>query len=87
MERIRVIDADAHGLRHTGHKAEIKLRKDMQPEPLNPGGRQLASPRKCSSGNESRRFKDGLKHTIDWYFQTKDREEVKRIFARMLTER
>jgi len=32
-------------------------------------------------------FKDGLKRTIDWYFQTKDREEVKRIFARMLTER
>jgi nucleoside-diphosphate-sugar epimerase len=32
-------------------------------------------------------FKDGLKRTIDWYFQTKDRGEVQRIFARMLTER
>jgi len=32
-------------------------------------------------------FKDGLKRTIDWYYATKNKEEVKRIFARMLTER
>jgi nucleoside-diphosphate-sugar epimerase len=32
-------------------------------------------------------FRDGLKRTIDWYFATRDRAEVKRIFARMLTER
>jgi hypothetical protein len=32
-------------------------------------------------------FRDGLKRTIDWYYATKDREEVTRIFARMLTER
>jgi len=32
-------------------------------------------------------FKDGLKRTIDWYFASKDRDEVQRIFARMLTER
>jgi len=32
-------------------------------------------------------FKDGLKRTIDWYFRTKTKEEVERIFARMLTER
>lgn len=32
-------------------------------------------------------FKDGLKRTIDWYFGAKNKEEVKGIFARMLTER
>ena len=32
-------------------------------------------------------FKDGLKRTIDWYYATRDRDEVQRIFARMLTER
>jgi nucleoside-diphosphate-sugar epimerase len=32
-------------------------------------------------------FREGLKRTIDWYFSTKDRNEVERIFARMLTER
>jgi nucleoside-diphosphate-sugar epimerase len=32
-------------------------------------------------------FRDGLKRTIDWYYATKNREEVKRTFGRMLTER
>jgi len=32
-------------------------------------------------------FKEGLQRTIEWYLKTKDREEVKRIFDRMLTER
>jgi nucleoside-diphosphate-sugar epimerase len=32
-------------------------------------------------------FRDGLKRTIDWYYATRDKEEVKRIFGRMLTER
>jgi nucleoside-diphosphate-sugar epimerase len=32
-------------------------------------------------------FREGLKRTIDWYYATRDRDEVQRIFARMLTER
>jgi nucleoside-diphosphate-sugar epimerase len=32
-------------------------------------------------------FREGLKRTIDWYYATRDKEEVKRIFSRMLTER
>jgi nucleoside-diphosphate-sugar epimerase len=32
-------------------------------------------------------FKEGLKRTIDWYYATRDRAEVQRIFGRMLTER
>jgi nucleoside-diphosphate-sugar epimerase len=32
-------------------------------------------------------FRDGLRRTIDWYFATKDRTEVQRIFNRMRTER
>jgi nucleoside-diphosphate-sugar epimerase len=32
-------------------------------------------------------FREGLKRTIDWYYATRDKEEVKRIFIRMLTER
>jgi nucleoside-diphosphate-sugar epimerase len=32
-------------------------------------------------------FREGLKRTIDWYYATRDKEEVKRIFTRMLTER
>jgi nucleoside-diphosphate-sugar epimerase len=32
-------------------------------------------------------FREGLKRTIDWYYASKNRQEVERIFARMLTER
>jgi len=32
-------------------------------------------------------FREGLKRTIDWYYGSKNRHEVERIFARMLTER
>ena len=32
------------------------------------------------------KFMDGLHKTIDWYFSTKDRDQVRAIFQRMLTE-
>jgi nucleoside-diphosphate-sugar epimerase len=32
-------------------------------------------------------FRDGIRRTIDWYFATKNREQVKAILDRMLTER
>jgi nucleoside-diphosphate-sugar epimerase len=33
------------------------------------------------------KFFDGLHRTIDWYFMNKDREQVKSVLDRMLTER
>ncbi len=32
-------------------------------------------------------FREGLCRTIDWYFKTKDPEQVKAVLNRMLTER
>jgi UDP-glucose 4-epimerase len=32
-------------------------------------------------------FRDGLKRTIDWYYKTRDRAQVKATLNRMLTER
>jgi hypothetical protein len=32
-------------------------------------------------------FREGLKRTIDWYYATKDRDEVRQTFGRLLTER
>jgi len=32
-------------------------------------------------------FREGLKRTIDWYFATKDQEQVRKLLDRMLTER
>src|SRR5882762_9322546 len=86
MERIQVIDAVNMVCENTGHKAEIKLRRDMPTGPLNRVA-DNALAKKLLHWEPKVTFKDGLKRTIDWYFKTKDREEVKRIFARMLTER
>jgi nucleoside-diphosphate-sugar epimerase len=86
MERIRVIDCAKMVCEFTGHKAEFKLRTDMPTGPLN----RVADNSRAKKllGWEPRvPFRDGLKRTIDWYYATRDKEEVKRIFARMLTER
>ena len=86
MERIRVIDAARMVCEVTGHKAEIKLRPDMPTGPLNRvADNSLA--KRLLGWEPSVLFRDGLKRTIDWYYATKDRGEVKRVFSRMLTER
>ena len=86
MERVRVIDAVKMVLEYTGHKAEIKLRPDMPTGPLNRvADNSLA--KKLLGWEPQVPFREGLKRTIDWYFATKDREQVRRILDRMLTER
>lgn len=86
MERIRVLDAAKMACEMTGHKAEIKLRPEMPTGPLNRvADNSLA--KKLLGWEPKVAFREGLKRTIDWYFATKDRGEVERIFARMLTER
>jgi nucleoside-diphosphate-sugar epimerase len=86
MERIKVMDAVKMVCDFTGHKAEIKLRRDMPTGPLNRvADNSLA--KKLLNWEPKVPFRDGLKRTIDWYYKTKNRDEVQRIFARMLTER
>src|SRR5579871_4907083 len=86
MERIRVLEAVKMVCDVTGHKAEIKLCPDMPTGPLNRVA-DNALAKKLLGWEPKVKFKDGLKRTIDWYFATKNVDEVKRIFARMLTER
>lgn len=86
MERIRVIDAVKMILEYTGHKAEIVFRPDMPVGPLNRvADNSLA--KKLLGWEPQVPFREGLKRTIDWYFSTKDREQVRRMLSRMLTER
>jgi nucleoside-diphosphate-sugar epimerase len=86
MERISVIDCAKMVCEFTGHKAEIKLRKDMPTGPLNRvADNSLA--KRLLGWEPKVPFREGLKRTIDWYYATRDKEEVKRIFTRMLTER
>src|SRR5580704_5542852 len=86
MERIKVIDAAKLVCQLTGFQAEIKLLPNMPTGPLNRvADNSLA--KKLLNWEPKVTFKDGLQRTIDWYFKTKNREEVQRIFNRMLTER
>jgi nucleoside-diphosphate-sugar epimerase len=85
-ERTRVIDAVEEVLRYTGHRAEIKFLPHMPTGPLN----RVASNRLARQllGWEPRvRFIDGLHRTIDWYFSTRERQQVGGYLAEMLTER
>jgi len=86
MERIRVIDAARMILDYTGHRAELCLRPDMPTGPLNRvADNSLA--RRLLGWEPSVLFREGLKRTVDWYFASKDRAQVRAILTRMLTER
>lgn len=85
-ERIRVIDAVGEVLNYTGHKAEIKLLENMPTGPMNRvADNKLA--KKLLGWEPKIKFIDGLHKTIDWYFSTKDRSEVKKKLTKMLTSR
>ena len=85
-ERIQVIDAVNEILRYTGQEAEIKYLLDKPTGPLNRvASNELA---KELVGWEPRvKFIDGLHQTIDWYYQTKDREALSGNFENLLMER
>ena len=86
MERVQVIDAVKMVLEHTGHKAEIVFLPDMPTGPLNRvADNSLA--KQLLDWEPKVLFKEGLKRTIDWYLDTKDREQVLAILGKMLTER
>lgn len=86
MERTRVIDAVREVFQYTGHNAEIELRPEMPTGPMNRVADNSLAKRLL--GWEPRvPFREGLRHTIEWYFSTKDREQVKSILNQKLTER
>jgi len=86
MERIRVIDAVRETLRYTNQEAEIKFLPDMPVGPLNRvADNSLA--KKLLNWEPSVKFMDGLHKTIDWYYATKNRDDVRVILEDKLTER
>ena len=86
MERIRVIDAAKMVLELTRQKAEIKLLPNMPTGPLNRvADNSLA--KRLLGWVPKVPFREGLQRTIDWYYKTKNGEEVKRMLTLMLTER
>jgi nucleoside-diphosphate-sugar epimerase len=86
MERVRVIDAAKMVLEYTGHKAEIRLRPDMPTGPLNRvADNSLA--KKMLGWQPEVEFAEGLRRTINWYFSSKDRDQIRKILNQRLTER
>ena len=86
MERTRVIDAVHKVLRYTGHRAEVELHPEMPTGPYNRVAENSLAKR-LLGWEPQVQFIDGLHRTIDWYFATKDRDKVRGILERMLTER
>ena len=86
MERTSVIEAVHEVLRYTGKKADIKFLTHMPTGPLNRvASNQLA--KDLIGWSPKVTFTEGLHRTIDWYFSTKDPDNVRSYFDRMLTER
>lgn len=86
MERTRVIDAADEVLRYTGHQAPIELHPEMPTGPLNRvADNSLA--REFLGWEPEVKFMDGLHHTIDWYFGTRDRDAVRAKLESQLTGR
>ena len=85
-ERTRAIEAVNEVLRYSGHQAEIKFLPHMPTGPLNRvASNRLA--RQLLGWEPQMKFMDGLRRTIDWYFSTRQRQEVGAYLAEMLTER
>lgn len=86
MERTRVIDAVHEVLRYTKHDAKIELHPEMPTGPYNRvADNSLA--RELLGWEPKVKFMDGLRDTLDWYFSTKDREQVRVLLEQKLTER
>jgi nucleoside-diphosphate-sugar epimerase len=86
MERVRVIDAAKMVLEYTGHQADLRLLQDMPTGPLNRvADNSLA--KKFLGWETQVPFREGLQRTIDWYFSTKDRQQIRAMLDHMLTQR
>lgn len=86
MERTRVLDAVHEVMRVTGHLARIELRPEMPTGPMNRvADNSLA--RRLLGWEPRVKFMEGLHRTIDWYFATKDRQQVVATLERRLLER
>jgi nucleoside-diphosphate-sugar epimerase len=86
MERTSVIEAAREVLRYSGKNAEFKFLTNMPTGPLNRvASNQLA--KDLIGWSPKVPFMEGLHRTIDWYFSTKNPDDVRSYFSRMLTER
>lgn len=86
MERIRVVDAVNMVMGYAAHSATIETRPEMPTGPMNRvADNSLA--RRLLDWEPEYSFAEGLRQTVDWYFDTRDRDEVRATLGVLLTER
>ncbi len=86
MERVRVIDAAQMVFEYSGHQPQIRLRPDMPTGPVNRVA-DNALAKKLLGWEPKTPFREGSRKTMDWYFASKQREEVRGVLEKMLTAR
>jgi nucleoside-diphosphate-sugar epimerase len=87
MERTRVIDAVREVLRYTGKEhLEIELHPEMPTGPLNRVADNTLA-KELLGWEPKIPFREGLRATIDWYYSTKDQNNVAAKLKDLLTER
>lgn len=86
MERVRVLDAVQMVTEYAGYKPQIKLLREMPTGPINRvADNGLA--KKLLGWEPKTPFREGLRKTMDWYFKSKQKEEVRDVLETMLTAR
>jgi len=86
MERVRVIDAAKMVLEFSGQRAEIRLLPHMPTGPANRVADNKMA-RKLLGWEPKTPFREGLRKTMDWYFASKKKEQVRGVLEKMLTAR
>jgi len=86
MERVRVLDAVHMITERAGYKPQLRFRPDMPTGPINRvADNSLA--KKLMGWEPKTPFRDGLNKTMDWYFASKRKEDVRDTLETMLTAR
>jgi nucleoside-diphosphate-sugar epimerase len=86
MERVTVLDAVRMVTEYAGYEPKIELRPDMPTGPYNRvADNSLAN--ELLEWEPRTNFAEGLRKTMDWYFATKEVDEVRSILGYMLTGR
>lgn len=86
MERVRVIDAVKMVCEMAGYEPEIKLLPNMPTGPMNRVADNTLA-KELMGWEPKVPFAEGLGRTQEWYFATKDPDQVRAIFGHMLTGR
>ena len=86
MERVRVLDAVRIVTEYAGYKPQIRFLRDMPTGPINRvADNKLA--KKLLGWEPKTLFREGLRKTMDWYFTSKQKEDIRGVLESMLTAR